>query len=249
MYMLRRVAESDAEILLKIYETYIETPITFECELPSVEDFQKRIQAFSADYPYIVCEIDGEIVGYAYAHRFRERAAYDWNVELSIYISSLAQGKGIGKAMYHALIESLYNYTRRFKMKIAFLDRDGTISENYDDNELKYMKKLIIKDGTIDGLKHILSKGYKIIIVTNQYLISEKFITQSQYDKFTETTFGFNSQSKLSYYTNLHKFNKLIYLASKLPFLSGEIVQIPLTPELFKNQFPVVIPVYPVLKK
>jgi Sortase and related acyltransferases len=107
MYNFRQVSELDTEAVLKIYEPYIETPVTFECELPSLEEFQKRIYNFSCNYPYIVCEKNGEIVGYAYAHRFRERAAYDWNVELSIYISRCEHGKGIGKAMYHALIEIL----------------------------------------------------------------------------------------------------------------------------------------------
>jgi len=86
MYNFRQVSDSDTEDVLKIYEPYIETPVTFECELPSFEEFKKRIYNFSSNYPYIVCEKNKEIVAYAYAHRYREQVAYDWNSEISIWV-------------------------------------------------------------------------------------------------------------------------------------------------------------------
>ena len=66
---IRFVRLSDTEDLLKIYAQYIDTPITFEETLPSIEEFQERIRTFSAFYPYLVCEEDKKIIGYAYAHR------------------------------------------------------------------------------------------------------------------------------------------------------------------------------------
>lgn len=79
---------SDAPALLEIYREYIDTPITFEYALPSEDEFKDRIRSISEFFPYLVLEDDsGVIVGYAYAHRHMERAAYQWNAELSIYLS------------------------------------------------------------------------------------------------------------------------------------------------------------------
>ena len=97
----------DTEELLAIYGQYIDTPITFECALPSVESFTERIRSIRSAYPYIVCEEDGRIWGYAYAHRQAERAAYQWNAELSIYLDRGARGRGLGRRLYGALMELL----------------------------------------------------------------------------------------------------------------------------------------------
>jgi phosphinothricin acetyltransferase len=106
--IIRLVRETDTVEILKIYEPYIkDTAITFECEVPSVEEFRNRIQDISIDYPYLVCLIDGNIVGYAYADRQMERAAYQWNAELSVYIDKSYLRFGIGKALYTCLIEIL----------------------------------------------------------------------------------------------------------------------------------------------
>lgn len=100
--------ETDAEEILVIYASYItKTAITFECEIPSINDFKKRIRKISSEYPYLVCLIDGKIVGYAYAHRQMERAAYQWNAELSVYSDEIFVGLGIGKALYNVLLEIL----------------------------------------------------------------------------------------------------------------------------------------------
>ncbi len=106
--VFRRVAEQDAADVLAVYAPYItNTVITFEYEVPSVDEFRNRIRTISADYPYFVCEVEGQIVGYAYAHRHMERAAYQWNAELSIYINQEFTHKGLGKVMYATLIRLL----------------------------------------------------------------------------------------------------------------------------------------------
>jgi phosphinothricin acetyltransferase len=101
----RLVQESDAEEILRIYEPYIkDTAITFEYEIPSIDEFRRRIAKISSVYPYIVCISDSKIVGYAYAGRQRERAAYQWNAELSVYVDQDFLRRGVGKALYRALI-------------------------------------------------------------------------------------------------------------------------------------------------
>lgn len=71
-------------------------------------------------------------------------------------------------------------------MKIAFLDRDGTIVEDYPDNVWGQIENPCFFDDTFDALRDIQEKGYKIIIITNQYIIGEKFITEAQYKNFTD---------------------------------------------------------------
>lgn len=106
-WTFRVAQEADAPDLLAIYAPYIATPVTFEEQLPSEEEFARRIREYARDYPYLVCLRDGQPVGYAYAHRAMERAAYRWNAELSIYLAPEAAGQGVGKRLYQALEELL----------------------------------------------------------------------------------------------------------------------------------------------
>lgn len=101
---IRTAAVKDAPQLLAIYAPYVlSTPITFEIEVPSLEDFQERIRTTLEKYPYLVA-VQGEmIVGYAYASAFKSRAAYNWSVETSIYIAQECQGQGIGHQLYTQL--------------------------------------------------------------------------------------------------------------------------------------------------
>ena len=100
-----RVAQlSDAEELLAIYAPYVEeTAITFEYEVPSVEEFTNRMKSIQSFYPYLVAEKDGHIVGYAYASRFHPRRAYDWSAEMAIYLDRKERHGGVGKLMYETL--------------------------------------------------------------------------------------------------------------------------------------------------
>ena len=104
----RMASVSDAESLLAIYTPYVtDTCISFEDVVPSVSEFESRIQNTLPNFPYIVCEVDKKIVGYAYAHSYRSRAAYNWGAELSIYVDKDSHHSGIGTALYTALIELL----------------------------------------------------------------------------------------------------------------------------------------------
>lgn len=108
MMHLRFASPEDAPALLEIYRPYVEkTTISFETEVPSCEEFAERIREYSRDFPYLVAEEDGTVLGYAYAHPFHERAAYAWTVESSIYVSELARGRHIGKKLYEALFALL----------------------------------------------------------------------------------------------------------------------------------------------
>ncbi|WP_282708623.1 GNAT family N-acetyltransferase [Ligilactobacillus sp. Marseille-Q7487] len=100
-----RIAKpSDAAQLLNIYTPYVtNTAITFETTPPSCAQFKKRIETTLQRYPYIVAIKDEKIIGYAYTSSFKDRSAYNWSVETSIYLDSSAQGLGIGTRLYQLL--------------------------------------------------------------------------------------------------------------------------------------------------
>lgn len=104
--IVRVAAAEDAEELLKIYRPYVEeTAITFEYEVPSVEEFAGRIRETLQKYPYLVAVRKGELLGYAYVSPFKMRAAYDWGVETSIYVKMDCKRMGVGKHLYEKLEE------------------------------------------------------------------------------------------------------------------------------------------------
>lgn len=105
---IRVATPGDAAAVQAIYAPYVaETAITFEYEVPSVEEIQQRIENTLKRYPWIVAVEEGEVVGYAYAGTFKGRRAYDWSVEASIYVKRDARQQGIGRQLYNALDAAL----------------------------------------------------------------------------------------------------------------------------------------------
>ena len=100
----RAAAREDAAALLEISAPYVEkTAITFEYAVPSPEEFAGRIARTLERYPYLAAEAEGRIMGYAYAGPFKERAAYDWAVETTVYVREEAKRQGVGRTLYAAL--------------------------------------------------------------------------------------------------------------------------------------------------
>jgi L-amino acid N-acyltransferase YncA len=106
--VLRLAREEDAEALLAIYAPLVrETPISFELTPPGLDEFRGRITTILESMPWLVCEEDGVVLGYAYASRFRPRPAYQWTVETTVYVDSSHQGRGAGRALYETLFSVL----------------------------------------------------------------------------------------------------------------------------------------------
>ena len=106
--MIRTVRLDDAEELLRIYSYYVEnTAITFEYDVPTVDEFRKRIEIITEKYPYFVYVENGKIIGYTYANTFKDRAAYDWAVEMTIYMDKDSRHKESGKKLYETLEKAL----------------------------------------------------------------------------------------------------------------------------------------------
>jgi len=105
---LRPASPDDASHLLEIYRSYVtDTAVSFETELPSVDAFAERIRHITDFFPWLVCVVDGKIAGYAYASRHRERGAYQWSADLSVYISESYHRCGMASALYTALCDLL----------------------------------------------------------------------------------------------------------------------------------------------
>lgn len=101
---IRWAEAGDAPALLNIYAPYVrETAITFECRVPALAEFQERMEKIMTKYPYLVAVRKEEILGYAYAYAFKNRAAYDWAVETTIYVKQQSRQSGVGKNLYQAL--------------------------------------------------------------------------------------------------------------------------------------------------
>lgn len=106
--VIRPARLDDAGRILEIYSHYVtDTAISFEYEVPSLEEFKARMQRTMSKYPYLVAERGGVILGYAYAGAFVGRRAYDWAAELTIYLDRAVKRQGLGRLLYSALEKAL----------------------------------------------------------------------------------------------------------------------------------------------
>lgn len=106
MTTIRLATPRDAGEMLEIYAPYVrETAVTFEYEVPSVDEFRGRVERTLPRYPWLAAEKDGRLLGYAYAGQYRSRAAFQWDAEGSIYLRPEAQGVGLAAPLYRGLIE------------------------------------------------------------------------------------------------------------------------------------------------
>lgn len=103
----RSVTLADIPAMLAIYEPYVlHTSVSFEYTTPDREEFEARLRHVKRKFPWLVCEMDGEVVGYAYASAAFSRMAYDWDADMSVYLAQKAHRKGIGRAFY-VLLEDI----------------------------------------------------------------------------------------------------------------------------------------------
>lgn len=105
---IRIARRSDAAAVRDVYAPFCESSaVTFEESPPSEAEMADRIGSTLETHPWLVCEVEGAVVGYAYAGRLRNRRAYEWVVELSVYVAESARRSGVGRALYESLFATL----------------------------------------------------------------------------------------------------------------------------------------------
>jgi phosphinothricin acetyltransferase len=108
MSTLRIARVEDAQGIAAIYAPIVrDTPISFEVEAPSADEMRRRIHTTLATHPWLVCAEGAHVRGYAYATRHRDRAAYRWSVDVAVYVHEAARARGVGAALYAALVPIL----------------------------------------------------------------------------------------------------------------------------------------------
>lgn len=105
---IRDARRSDVPAMLAIYAPFVEhTAVSFEYNVPTEAEFARRLEEHQAAFPWLVCEENGRVMGYAYAGRAFERAAYGWNAEISCYLAPELRGRGVGRRLYARIEEIL----------------------------------------------------------------------------------------------------------------------------------------------
>ena len=142
--MIRIATEADVSAILAIYAPYVEnTTITFEYDVPCSREFIQRFYTITAQFPWLVWEEGGEILGYAYASPPYARAAYRWCAEPSVYLKPEAQGRGIGRKLYAALEEILK--IQGYQVLYALITQENTGSLAFHE-KLGYQKSVLFSD-------------------------------------------------------------------------------------------------------
>jgi phosphinothricin acetyltransferase len=127
--MIRPVNAEDAAAICGIYNHYIEhTTVTFEEEPLSPAAMEGRIREISRRYPWLVWEAEGRVLGYAYAHRWHERAAYRFTAEDSLYLLPGEEGRGLGRALLERLLEELRKTELHALMSVITLPNPGSVA-------------------------------------------------------------------------------------------------------------------------
>ena len=107
-FSIRHIEPRDIAATLEIYRPFVETTsISFEYEVPSLSEWETRVNTNTSEYPWLICEYNNEIVGYAYGSKHRYRTAYQWSPESTVYLSARFHRLGIAKALYETLFELL----------------------------------------------------------------------------------------------------------------------------------------------
>lgn len=127
---IRCAVEADLPAMLEIYRPFVEhSTVSFEYVCPSLEEFTLRFRAITAQFPWLVWEEDGRVLGYVYGSRPFERIAYHWCAESSIYLGPEARGRGVGRAMYEALEQILIR--QGYRVLYGLITEENAVSRAF----------------------------------------------------------------------------------------------------------------------
>ena len=183
---IRTVRPEDAKGLLDIYAYYVEeTAISFETEVPSVEEFKIRIEEILKSYPYIVACDNDELLGYAYLHPFVGRKAYELSAETTIYLNPVKKKMGIGKKLYSVLedIAKAQNITNLYSC-IGYVDVEDEYLNNNSVEFHEHMGYRMV--GKFENCGHKFDRWYHMVWmekIIGEHKEIPKFISFEDIDK------------------------------------------------------------------
>ncbi|MCR4580050.1 MAG: GNAT family N-acetyltransferase [Treponema sp.] len=172
---IRPVQIEDAQSLLSIYRPYVEnTAVSFECQVPELQEFTERIKNITSRFPYLVLCKNDEVIGYAYASVFHARSAYDKSVELSIYIQKDFHGMGLGRLLYQALEKELS--VRGFAVMYACIAASSrNPDKNLTDASIKFHEKMgFVNVGYFQNCAQKFGHWYNIVYMQKNLLSEYK---------------------------------------------------------------------------
>lgn len=149
--MVRPVQGKDVAAITSIYDYYIQnTYISFEEEPVSESEMASRVAHITESYPWIVFEENGEVIGYAYAGKWKERTAYRFTGEATVYVEREAIGRGIGSVLYDHLLKEVRKSDMHSLMAVIALPNDASvrIHEKYGFKKTAHFKEAGFKFGT-----------------------------------------------------------------------------------------------------
>lgn len=148
--MIRPVQIADIQELLDIYNYYVlHTTATFDIEPLTLEAFTHKLNRIKTAYPFIVYELEGEIMGYAYGSRFRPKPAYNYVAESTVYVKHTAHGKSIGTKLYNELIRQLKETNLRTVLGVLTIPNEASIKlhEKFGFKQVAELKEVGFKFG------------------------------------------------------------------------------------------------------
>jgi phosphinothricin acetyltransferase len=148
--MIRNATREDAEAIRAIYAHYVEnSTVTFEEEVPLVEEMERRIGGMLAEFAWLVEEGEGEIRGYAYFGRWKPRSAYRESVESTVYVAKDRVGRGIGSGLYRALLERAREQGRHAVMAVLGLPNEESVRlhEKFGFEKVGHFREIGLKFG------------------------------------------------------------------------------------------------------
>ncbi|MBD0833305.1 N-acetyltransferase family protein [Aestuariibaculum sp. TT11] len=149
--MIRPVSFSDAQQLLNIYNYYvINTDVTFDLQPLSLQEFQDKLHEITKAFPFIIYEENNEILGYAYAGKFRSRPAYNHTLESTVYVKHNHYGKQIGSKLYAELIKQLKQTNCRVVLGVLTLPNNASVKlhEKYGFTKVGHLREVGYKFNT-----------------------------------------------------------------------------------------------------
>lgn len=161
MNRIRFASPYDALEILKIYSPFIKmTAFTFECDVPKPYEMKRRISSVGSRFPWLICEINGETAGYAFATSGKQKGAYRWNAEVAVYIKEDYRRCNIASALYYAVIELLK--LQGYYNVIAYITIPNESSEHF------HRAFGFVKSGELSYVGYKLGKWYSVAIYEKQ---------------------------------------------------------------------------------